>query len=66
MREAYRLQKSPLQNKLEENGKYLAIFIIYTGNELPEYNDICEKMATALQSLGKNYYRKFLRIKLDN
>ena len=53
MREAYRLQKFSLQNELEESGKYLAVFIIYTGNELPVYDNISEKMATALQRLEK-------------
>lgn len=53
MREAYRLQKSSLQNELEASGKYLAVFIIYTGNELPVYYNISEKMATALHRLEK-------------
>ena len=53
MREAYRLQKPSLQHELEKAGKYLAIFIIYTGNELPKYSNISEKMATALQYLKK-------------
>ena len=53
MREAYRLQKFSLQNELKVREKYLAVFIIYTGNELPEYSDISEKMATALHSLKK-------------
>jgi ribonuclease P protein component len=53
MREAYRLQKFSLQNDLEESGKYLAVFIIYTGNDLPVYDNISEKMATALHILGK-------------
>jgi len=53
MREAYRLQKIPLQNELEIKGKYLAVFIIYTANELPVYDSISEKMAAALQHLEK-------------
>ena len=53
MREAYRLQKFSLQNEMEQRGKYLAVFIIYTGNELPLYLNISEKMATALNSLEK-------------
>jgi hypothetical protein len=53
MREAYRLQKPSLQHELEKTGKYLAIFIIYTGNEFPKYNNISEKMTTALQYLKK-------------
>jgi ribonuclease P protein component len=53
MREAYRLQKSLLQNELEENQKNLAVFIIYTGNSLPEFENIFEKMGTAIQQLVK-------------
>ena len=53
MRETYRLQKFVLQSKLEENGHYLAIFIIYTGNPLPEFENIFEKMTTALHHLEK-------------
>ncbi len=53
MREAYRLQKFSLQNSMEEGEKYLALFIIYTGNELPLYNNISEKMAVSLHRLEK-------------
>jgi ribonuclease P protein component len=53
MREVYRLQKTSLQNELEVKGKYLAVFIIYTANELPVYDNISEKMASALQYLEK-------------
>jgi len=53
MKEAYRLQKSTLKNELEENGKFLAVFIIFTGNELPVYDSISEKMHAALNRLGQ-------------
>jgi ribonuclease P protein component len=53
MRESYRLQKNNLLNELHENHKSLAIFFIYTGNELPEYKDIFEKIDSALQRLEK-------------
>ena len=39
--------------RLEESGKYLAVFIIYTPKELPVYDTISQKMATALQRLEK-------------
>lgn len=64
MREAYRLQKLSLQNELEESGKYLAVFIIYTGNEIPVYNAISEKMAAALNRL-KKLYKEFLLNKTE-
>ncbi|HSQ44377.1 MAG TPA: ribonuclease P protein component [Ginsengibacter sp.] len=53
MREAYRLQKTLLKNQLEENQKYLVVFIIYNGNILPKFDDIFEKMGLALQQLLK-------------
>jgi ribonuclease P protein component len=53
MREAYRLQKFSLQDELEKKGRYLAVFIIYTGNEIPAYDFISEKMAAILLRLGE-------------
>jgi ribonuclease P protein component len=53
MRESYRLQKKSLQNKLEENHKNLSIFFIYTGNEIPIYNNVSEKIGAILSSLEK-------------
>ena len=43
MREAYRLQKNELQVRLKQKQKQLAVFFIYTGNELPEYDLIFKK-----------------------
>ncbi len=51
MREAYRLQKLPLQNILKEKGSSLQVFFIYSGKELPEYLLMKEKIATALLQL---------------
>ncbi len=51
MREAYRLQKLPLQNMLKEKGYSLQVFFIYTGKELPEYLLIKEKIAIVLLQL---------------
>ena len=53
MREAYRLQKFSLHSVLKENEKFLAVFIIYTGNEIPVYDYVYEKMGTALHRLEK-------------
>ena len=55
MRESYRLQKNNLQIVLEENHVNLAVFFIYTGKELPEYNLIFEKIGSAIQKLEKVY-----------
>ena len=53
MREAYRLQKGLLLSELDENQKNLAVFIIYNGSTLPEFQNIFEKMGSALQQLQK-------------
>lgn len=54
MRESYRLQKNSLLNELEENHKDLAVFFIYTGNELPEYLMVFEKIGNAILRLEKS------------
>ncbi len=53
MREAYRLQKTPIQKKVEEKQNYLAVFIIYIGNELPNYGYINDKIKELLDRLIK-------------
>jgi ribonuclease P protein component len=52
-REAYRLQKGPLLQRLTEKGLSLAVFFIYTGRELPEYATVSEKIGVILQKLIK-------------
>ena len=51
MKEAYRLQKFPLQQQYEGRETSLAVFFIYVGKELPTYELIREKMNLALQRL---------------
>lgn len=53
MREAWRLQKNVLASKINGNNKNLKVFIIYTGNELPEYDLVVEKTATVIKRLIK-------------
>ena len=53
MREAYRLQKNELQNQLKQQQKQLAVFIIYVGNELPEYDLVFDKTTNVLSRLIK-------------
>lgn len=52
-REAYRLQKLPLQNQLKAKNRLLNIFFIYTGKTLPDFNLVKEKVAVALKKLEK-------------
>jgi ribonuclease P protein component len=54
MREAYRLQKAPLEQALQTKQRRLALFLIYTGKELPQYALIKEKMEVVLQRLVQN------------
>ncbi|MEO9023123.1 MAG: ribonuclease P protein component [Ginsengibacter sp.] len=51
MRESYRLQKNSLHLLLEENHKNIAVFFIYTSNELPQYKFVFEKMGSILKKL---------------
>lgn len=44
MRESYRLQAGPLKEKLAALDKKFAMFILFTGKEIPEYGIISEKM----------------------
>jgi ribonuclease P protein component len=53
MREAYRLQKNELGKDLKEKNKHMALFLIYAGNELPEYSLIFEKVGDAIKRLNK-------------
>jgi ribonuclease P protein component len=54
MREAYRLQKEQLEQALQTKQRRVALFLIYTGKELPEYALIKEKMDVVLKKLVQN------------
>ena len=51
MREAYRLQKLPLEQALQTKEQQLALFLIYTGKELPAYVLVKEKVEVVLKKL---------------
>jgi len=53
MKEAYRLQKNSLTEKLDVKKKIMTVFFIFTGNALPEYKIVSEKINTALNRLEK-------------
>ena len=53
-REAWRLQKITLQEKLKVNRSSLNVFFIYTGKELPVYNEIYKKMGAAIKKLERS------------
>ena len=49
LREAFRLQKNKLEDELIKNEQQLVLFFIYTSAELPNYNDIFEKLGNILE-----------------
>ena len=51
-KEAYRLQKNDLKEKLKLNGGQLNLFVIYTSKEMPDYNLVKDKLALALKKLS--------------
>lgn len=53
IREAWRLNKSELKTELSGRGIGMQLFIIYTGNELPEFQHIQAKLLTLIQRLIK-------------
>lgn len=55
LREAYRLQKLPLQQFLLQHNKAVALFFIYTGKEIPLYNEVDKSMQALLQRLLKTF-----------
>ncbi len=55
MREAWRLQKNSLSARTNEHNRNLRVFLIYTGNELPAYDLVFEKMTAVIKRLVKTY-----------
>lgn len=51
LREAWRLQKAPLESCIRSGEKQLALFILFTGKQLPEYTEIMAAMAKAVEKL---------------
>lgn len=52
-REGYRKQKNGLQDLVQQKQLPAAIFLIYTGKELPQYDVVSEKIAVILNRLIK-------------
>ena len=50
-REAWRLQKNELAEKLKAAVKQLNVFFIYTGKELPDFTTVKDKVGVALKKL---------------
>lgn len=57
MKEVLRREKQPLEELLNESGKQLALFVIYTNKELPTYPELekcVRKLMVKLQAELKN------------
>lgn len=52
VREAYRLQKIPLQELVKGNQQQLNLFFIYTAKELPAYKEVFETIGKCLEKLS--------------
>ncbi len=52
-REAYRLQKNELAEKLKLSGSKLNVFFIYTAKEIPDFNLVKDKVALVLKKFEK-------------
>lgn len=53
LREAYRLQQHDLKQYAGNEQKEILVFILYTGKDLPLYEDIYSNVGVALQKLLK-------------
>ena len=52
-REAYRLQKEELKTKLHAKELEIALFLVFTGKELPDYKLVSGKVKIILDKLSK-------------
>lgn len=50
-REAWRLQKNDLQQLAKQNGLSLAVFLVYTVRDMPDFSTVKGKVGVALQRL---------------
>jgi ribonuclease P protein component len=57
-REAYRLQKNELQTQVLKNDSCLHLFFIFTGKEVPGYEEISVPLKKILDKLVKLLYEK--------
>jgi ribonuclease P protein component len=51
IKEAWRLQKNDLGNSLKEQNRKLDVFFIYTGKELPAYEEVYTSMKKIIAKL---------------
>lgn len=61
-REAYRLQKEPLEAALYQHKKGLHVFLLFTGKELPEFALAKEKVGLILNKLIQQANEKTIAV----
>jgi ribonuclease P protein component len=57
LREAWRLQRFPLEEALGTHRQSLDVFLIYTGREVPCYSDVSERVSKIIDRLVKSVSR---------
>ena len=53
LREAWRLQKAPVEETLSKGRRSLDVFLIYTGRELPRHGEVTERVLQLVRRLEK-------------
>ncbi len=53
-REAWRLQKNELKEKLSASGQQMNVFLIYTGKTIVPYSEVLEVIQKIISKLHKN------------
>jgi ribonuclease P protein component len=53
LKETYRIQKAALLDEVVEKGASLQVFAIFTGKDLPQFEELKDKVAEALERLKK-------------
>jgi ribonuclease P protein component len=51
LRESWRLQKNVLAEKIQDSQKGLAVFVVYTGKEIPSFSEISSLVKQVLERL---------------
>ncbi|WP_300604089.1 ribonuclease P protein component [Niabella sp.] len=52
LREAYRLQQAPLKQAVLQTQRPVSLFLLFTGKELPDYEEIYKQTGSLLQKLA--------------
>lgn len=58
LRESWRLQKNALRDRVMQAPQSLDIFIIYTGREIPSFEEVYPLMGTVIEKLSEHYVKE--------